>query len=278
MTMNPVTLEVRQKWGVLATHTLNTYSSLSSTHITDTTVQCDGTEARKSEGALLAAKPQQNWRSTGTGCESILLWPSRLLLILPWQKPHKTLFTPPILHDRITEIPRTHWTGLAIQEQYWLSEDIELRDAFDSPPKDIQRHHPAESRRADSNLFASSSSCVPTTPDQPTVIIPHPNLDHNVNLSKLQEEITHSQNNTLVQVPATVFFEQDFSFSGDDIVIFEDNDAYPGSKVSGYSDHFISSSDPEQHCGTWTAEDEQKFAEMLAQYCHGQGLTSWRWC
>ena len=70
-----------------------------------------------------------------------------------------------------------------------------------------------------------------------------------------------------------MFFEQDFSFSGDgSVIMFED--LYSGSSGSGYPDQFIGSSDPERQCRPWTMEDEHELAEMLANYSHGQGLTS----
>jgi hypothetical protein len=204
-----------------------------------------------------------------------------MLLIFTTQKHRKTLPIPPIFHDGKAESPRIHWTGLAILEEYWLSEDIDLRGTFDFPPKDTPRHQPAnrtaqksESPRVDSNSFSSSSSCAPATADQPTITIPHPNLEHNADSPRIQEEVAHQQHNTLVQLPDPVFFEQDFSFSGDDSVMFEDNDLYPGSSGSGYPNEFIESSDPERQRRPWTVEDERKFAETLAKYCHGQGLIS----
>lgn len=182
----------------------------------------------------------------------------------------------PSLYYGKTEGPRNRWTGLAILEEYRLSEDADLRGALDVPPKDTQ-HQPAnrtaqksESRRVESN---SSSSCAPTTADQPTVTIPHPNLEHNAHASRIQEETIHHQHDTLVQAPDAVFFEQDFFFSGDDsMMMFEA--LYPGGSGSGYPDQFIGSYDPERHCGPWTMEDEHKLAETLAKYNHGsRGLT-----
>jgi len=162
-----------------------------------------------------------------------------------------------------------------------MSEDVDLSGVLDISRKDMRHHQPAnrtaqksESRSVESNnSFSSSTSCASATADQPTVTIPHPNLEHNAHASRIQEETIHQQHDTLVQVPDAVFFEQDFSFSGDDsAMMFED--LYPGSGGSGYPDQFIGSSDPERYCGPWTMEDEHKLAEMLAKYSHGRGLTS----
>ena len=86
----------------------------------------------------------------------------------------------------------------------------------------------------DSN--SSSSLCAPTTSDPPTITFPHPNLEYNAYASRIQEEIAYQQHNTLVQLPDPVFFEQDFSFPGDDSVMFQDNDLYPDSCGFRYSD------------------------------------------
>jgi hypothetical protein len=157
-----------------------------------------------------------------------------------------------------------------------LPEDVDLRGVFDSPPKDTLHHQPAnrtaqksESRRVESNSFSSLSSCAPATADPPTVTIPHPNLEHTMHASRIQEETIHHQHDTLVQVPDAVFFEQDFFFSGYDSMTMFEEDLYPGSSGSGYPDQFIGSYDPQRHCGLWTMEDEHKLAEMLAKYSHG---------
>ncbi|KIM41324.1 hypothetical protein M413DRAFT_146499 [Hebeloma cylindrosporum] len=113
-------------------------------------------------------------------------------------RPQDTFWIPSIFHDGTAGSPRTHWTGLAVHEEYWLSEDI------DFPPKDTLRHQPAnetskksDARRVDSNLFSPSSPGVSATAAQPTINIPDRIREHIPHASRIQEEINHQRQEAL---------------------------------------------------------------------------------